>query len=176
LGGTIELLARLVISMAVVMAVMALAARVVRHRQAPAPGVSRRKAPDAAPGGRGGIFGRGTARKPRPLPPVEVAYRRALTKGAWVTVVDVGDRRFLVGATEHSVSLLTELRTDQTPGDVPSAITGLDGPALGAGQGFEDWPQTSRMPVCLESAPSGGHSDPAWKLTLESLRERTVRR
>ena len=123
LGGTIELLARLVISMAVVMAVMALAARVVRHRVRSRPG--RRGQPEKGPDMRRRVaeagFSAGACAPGRPLPPVEVTYRRALTKGAWVTVVDVGDRRFLVGGHRATRTMRPALRAPDgpNPGRVP---------------------------------------------------------
>ncbi|HDH03254.1 MAG TPA: hypothetical protein ENH15_03315, partial [Actinobacteria bacterium] len=41
-----------------------------------------------------------------------VVKRTALLRGATVAVVEVADRHFLIGATEHSVNLLAELDDD----------------------------------------------------------------
>jgi len=140
----IELLVRLVISMAVVMAVMALAARFVRRRQGLALGSRARPA------------------RERPEVPVDVVFRRSLAKGAWVTLVEAAGKKFLVGVTEHTVTMLAELPSEAPPG-----------PKAG---GAHDELQASRMPVCLDGATNGARPDNAWKLTLDSLRERTVRR
>ncbi len=41
--------------------------------------------------------------------PIRVIGRAGLARGASVAVIEVGTQRFLVGASEHSVSLLSEL-------------------------------------------------------------------
>lgn len=43
---------------------------------------------------------------------LRVVARTGLTKSSVVSVVDVGDRRFLLGAGDHGVQLLTELAPD----------------------------------------------------------------
>jgi len=45
-----------------------------------------------------------------------VVKRTALLRGATVAVVEVADRHFLIGATEHSVDLLAELDADSFAG------------------------------------------------------------
>ncbi|MCF6378226.1 flagellar biosynthetic protein FliO [Nocardioides KLBMP 9356] len=89
----LELTVRLVASLAVVVGLMLLLARVVGRRY----------------GARAGA-------------PVQVLHRQALSRGASVTVISVGSRVLLVGATDQQVSLLTELDPDEladleTPGD-----------------------------------------------------------
>ncbi len=171
MGGVIELLVRLVISMAAVMAVMGLAARLLRRRQGAGPLLPARRgaAPDTA-----GRPGRARSRKPRPVAPLEVLYRRSLSKAAAVSLVEATGRTFLLGVTDHSVTLLAEL------GDRP-APSGTATPVYGNAASVQlidedNWQQTGRMPGC-EQAPAGaGTSDTAWKLALDSLRERTVRR
>jgi flagellar biogenesis protein FliO len=83
--------------------------------------------------------------------PVEVIARHGLARGASVTVVRLGGRALVLGVTEHQVSLLTEL--DQAELDAPEdeSSAGTAGPGIGSG-----------------SLP--------WKVALEQLRERTVRR
>jgi flagellar biogenesis protein FliO len=44
--------------------------------------------------------------------PVRVVGRTAISRNAVVAVVHVGDRRLLVGAAEHGVSILTDLGTE----------------------------------------------------------------
>lgn len=48
---------------------------------------------------------------------MRVVARTGVARGAIVAVVAVGSRRFLVGAGEHGVSLLTELDEDDLGGD-----------------------------------------------------------
>jgi hypothetical protein len=209
MGSTLELAVRLVISMAVVMAVMALAARFVRHRQGL--GTLPKSAGAGAPAMGNGLGGRG--RRPRPAPPVEVVYRRSLAKGAAVSVVQATGRTFLLGVTEQSVTLLAELpttgvsaATGVSAGTGVSAATaattapvnanvanpalvgqsstggGHSGPSIVGNDspngfsGFGSWEQDGRMPFGGQGTAAAETSDHAWKLALDSLRERTVRR
>jgi len=167
--------------MAVVMAVMALAARFIRRRQGfgsgprAAAGAGATKAavgrngastPRGAPApagaaGLGGLFGgaRGN-RRARPEPPFDIVYRRAVAKGAWICLVEASGKRFLIGTTEQQVTMLSEL-----PAEVVPDILAI-----------EEWDEPGRMPVSLEGEPELARSGTAWKLALDSLRERTVRR
>jgi hypothetical protein len=172
LGSVLELAVRLVISMAAVMAVMALAARVVRRRQGVGPLLPAHRGLATSREGRPGST---RARKARPDLPVEVLYRRPLAKGAAVSLVQATGRMFLLGVTEQSVTLLAEL-----PG--PGASSATAAPEQGTVDGsvnltdVDEWQQNGRMPFC-ERGPAGGEtSEKAWKLALDSLRERTVRR
>jgi flagellar protein FliO/FliZ len=132
------LLIRVVVSLAVVLAIMAAAAAVLRRS-----GV----AGTAASGRRGGR---------RRAASVEVIARHGLTRGASVTVVRLGGRALVLGVTEHQVSLLTEI--DPAELDAPPDV--IDAGPNAAG------PPGSRI---------GAGSLP-WKVALEQLRERTVRR
>jgi hypothetical protein len=277
----IELLVRLAISMAVVMAVMGLAARFVRRRQesglggggfrgsragrglgagrlsagrlgagsqgagragrSGSGGRSGRDGAGAGGAGAGGggadsdgtgafgaggpaigpntlgaklgsVFGVPRPRRARPVPPVEVVYRRALAKGAAVAVVEATGKQFLLGVTEQSITLLAELTGpgNAAPLDAYTAAptnvaTPSSGPAPGSGptptsspaptsgaqagtradgaqvsdleiwDEFDDWQQADRMPASSPDASSSERQN-AWKLTLDSLRERTIRR
>jgi hypothetical protein len=182
-----ELLLRLVVSMAVVMAVMALAARFLRRRQGGVPRSAAYRAGKRAGGPRPAGGGVGAAlssmwgarqRNPRQAPPLEVLHRQMVAKGAWVILVEVGGRRLLLGATEHAVNLVAEV--DEPPPDADRELTGTV-PAnlrdLGFGPGdftAEGFTGTGRMPEPLEGAETG-RQETAWKLALDSLRERTVR-
>ncbi len=179
MGGVIELLVRLVISMGAVMAVMGLAARLVRRRQGAGPLLPARRAAAAAPAGRPG---RARPRKTRPVAPLEVLYRRSLSKTAAVSLVEATGRTFLLGVTDHAVTLLAELR-DPAAQSVPALPSYGDAVSVQMTDTASvqltdegEWQQAGRMPGC-EQAPAGaGTSDTAWKLALDSLRERTVRR
>ena len=93
---------------------------------------------------------RGTRRRPVP---VEVVARHGLSRGAFVTIVKMGGRALVLGVTEHQVSLLTEI----DPAELESATDDISIDAGPAGPGI------------------GAGSFP-WKVALEQLRERTVRR
>jgi len=177
-GSVLELLVRLVISMAAVMAVMGLAARLVRRRQGTGPLLAGRRSPATGPDSRAG---RARGRKPHPAAPIEVLYRRPLSKGAAVSLVEATGRTFLLGVTEQSVTLLAELRGPGAPGAAAALAQGAAGAVQLMGPvnltDEDEWQQTGRMPVC-ERGPSGAETSEnnAWKLALDSLRERTVRR
>lgn len=55
---------------------------------------------------------------------VRVIARTGIAKGATVAVVAVGDRRLVVGASEHGVNLLTPLDDDEgaTPPTSPTGV------------------------------------------------------
>jgi flagellar protein FliO/FliZ len=84
--------------------------------------------------------------------PIEVIARHGLSRGSSITVVRLGERALVLGVTEHQVSLLTEVDPVEleAPPD-PQDPAGPAGPGIGAG-----------------AIP--------WKVALEQLRERTVRR
>jgi hypothetical protein len=159
--------------MAVVMGVRALAARFGRRRQGlspgrrPGPGSGARSGAASGGGGLASLWGGSRAsRRPRPEATIDVVSRRSLAKGAWVTLVESSGKRFLVGVTEHNVTLLCEL-----PAEAP-VLAETEIPAVPT----QDWPQAGRMPVSLVDVSLEERPDNAWKLALESLRERTVRR
>lgn len=85
--------------------------------------------------------------------PVEVIARHGLSRNSSVAVLRLGERALVLGVTEHQVSLLTEIDPAEleAPPEPPDAAAGPAGPGIGAGA----------LP---------------WKVALEQLRERTVRR
>jgi flagellar protein FliO/FliZ len=85
--------------------------------------------------------------------PLEVIARHGLSRGASVTVVRLGERALVLGVTDHQVSLLKEIDPAEldAPPDPEDFTAGPAGPGIGAG-----------------SLP--------WKVALEQLRERTLRR
>jgi len=83
--------------------------------------------------------------------PVEIVARHGLSRAASVAVVRLGGRGLVLGVTDQQVTLLTEIdaaELDTPPDEQPA---GPPAPGIGAG-----------------SLP--------WKVALEQLRERTVRR
>jgi flagellar biogenesis protein FliO len=101
----------------------------------------------AATGRRGG----------RRKPPVEVIARHGLSRGASVTIVRLGGRALVLGVTEHQVSLLTEV----DPAELDTPVDGIDEGSSSAGS---------------TAGPGIGSGSLPWKVALEQLRERTVRR
>ena len=104
--------------------------------------------------------GRRTLRR-RPVP-LEVIARHGLTRGSSIAVVRLGERALVLGVTEHQVSLLKEIdpaELDAAPESDPSApgASGTPGTAGPAGPGI-------------------GAGALPWKVALEQLREKTVRR
>jgi flagellar protein FliO/FliZ len=100
------------------------------------------------------VAGRRGGRR-RPVP-VEVLARHGLSRGAFVTVVRLGGRTLVLGVTEHQVSLLTEV--DPAELDAASLSDGAD--------------ETAAEPA----GPGIGAGVLPWKVALDQLRERTVRR
>ena len=101
-----------------------------------------------APAGKRGTRRRGA--------PVEVIARHGLSRTSSLAVVRMGGRVLMLGVTEQQVTLLTEVdpaELDATP-DHDELFAGPAGPA---GPGME----AGALP---------------WKVVLEQLRERTVRR
>lgn len=141
----LALLVRLVLSMAVVMAVMWGAAHLLKRRQGKF---------SQLPGTGGG---RKAPRRSKQEVPFEIVYRKPLGKGACVALVEAPGRRLLLGVTEQSVTLLGELGSQR----VPDLSAVAEEPAGDAGMATLD---------------GSDRPDNAWKLVLDSLRERTVRR
>lgn len=96
----LELTIRLVASLAVVVGLLLLLARVAGRRLAPREGAA-----------------------------VQVLHRQALSRSACVAVLQVGSRTLVVGTTDAQVSLLTELdpgelSPEPAPGPVSSELDG----------------------------------------------------
>lgn len=165
--------------MAVVMGVMAVAARLVRRRQGVGAGPLRGRVPDGPTARRASLTGR--SRRARPEAPFEVVFRRPLAKGANLTLVEAAGKQYLLGVTEQSITLLTELPgttmggeagTGPLPGQDIASVTPLP---VRAGT-TDEWGQAGRTPVPSAAAATPGQPATAWKLAVDSLRERTVRR
>lgn len=184
LGNMLQVFLRLAISMGIVMAVMGLAARYARRRQgfrggrrANARKLTGAKAASKRPArpARTAMNFFGRPRNVAGEPPAEVLHRLPLTKGTWAVVLAAGGKTLLVGVTEQRVELLAELpsaldndlvlqpaagNADSTPKDNWSPVSAIADPAL----------ITPTVP------PTEERSATAWKLAIDSLRERTVRR
>jgi len=105
---------------------------------------------------RSGVVGTGPAGRRgmrRRGMPVEVIARHGLSRTSSLAVVRLGERALVLGVTEHQVTLLTEVDPAEldAPPDPDEMFVGPAGPGIGAGP----------LP---------------WKVALEQLRERTVRR
>jgi flagellar protein FliO/FliZ len=110
--SVLSLLGRLVFSLAVVLVLMALVARVMRNRTMP--GV-----------GRVGVR--------RDL--LRVVARQPLSRAASVAVVQAADRAMVLGVTEHGIELLAELDPATLHDDDDGSPAGVAPPTW---QGFVD--------------------------------------
>lgn len=112
--STVELLVRLVFSMAVVLGLVWFLAKVVRAR-----------------GAKGLFAGLGSGRRQQKRPDIDVLARHSLTKSASLALVRVAGRDLLVGVTDSSVRVLDSLpaREDDDPLE---ELLELDGPPEGA--------------------------------------------
>lgn len=65
--------------------------------------------------------------------PIQVIHKQPLSRGSSVAVVSVGTRVLVLGTTEHQVSLLTEVEPDEVGIDLTEPEPGLE-PATGTGR------------------------------------------
>ena len=105
---------------------------------------------------------------------VRVVARQPLSRYASVAVVQHGSRTFVLGVTDHSVSLIAE-QTDLTDNAGPTGPTGRDSRSL-----IADGLAISENPSGPDSrrggaSPTGEPATPLANL-VESMRERTIRR
>lgn len=163
---------RMLVSLAIVLALMYIAARLMRRthggaalrvvggsRPAGVPGLARLAAVKGLRGarpvaGRTAKAGR-TDRASRRRPRLEVLARQPLGKATSVAVVRVADRTLLLGVSDSSVQLLTE----------------LDAAAFADGLTAVSTPAPPQAAAVNEDAGSVARVS-----VLDSLRERTVRR
>ncbi|HET7661180.1 MAG TPA: flagellar biosynthetic protein FliO [Oryzihumus sp.] len=166
-GSAVATLVRLAFSLALVLGLMVLAARLLRRRQL----------------GLGGV-------RPRPQLPLQVLARHGLSRTASVSVVQVGEHVLVLGVTESSVEVLRELDPAELSYAAPEpALPGLTsgltstlqaGLVSGLVSGLRQ-----RRPVAGETVDGGAGEGPRsqWSapgldfgVLLESLREKTTRR
>jgi len=90
--STFMLFARLILSLAVVIGLMWVAANVLRKR---------------------GVTGLGVGRRGTRGPAVELVARRPLGRNASIAIVRVGERSLVVGVTDHQVTKLGEVEIEE---------------------------------------------------------------
>lgn len=168
---------RLAVSMGVVIALMVLAAKVLKRAQAYASNGSGRSA--------AGRAGRRTPKVTRL--PIEVQTIAPLGRGASVALVRAAGRELVVGITEQHVTLLhagpepieldadEDLEADRWDAALSELthheLAELDGAADDAGP--TPSPGAARIAALVPTSPGGSS---AWTVALETLRARTVRR
>jgi flagellar biogenesis protein FliO len=181
-----SLLARLLISLFIVLMVLWVLAQIVRRK--------------GLPGSRGGAAGRAARRQ------VDVLNRQSLGKGQTLVTVRLDDRVVLLGVTAQNITTLSEL-DPAAYGIVPGAgkVLELEAVAtagLGRGDGFGhdgsgqplpsddldldvdlDVDQLRRLPSTNTSSTSASSTAASmtstmfsWNQRLDRLRDRTVRR
>lgn len=130
-SGMAELGLRLVGSLAVVVGLLILIARVVNRRFKPTNGA-----------------------------PVRVVHRQALSRGSGVAVVTVGTRVLVLGTTEQQVTLLTEVEPDEIGLDEEygDEAVASPGPADGALAGSVLSPQTWKQAWAMFGRSTGSHA------------------
>lgn len=102
---------------------------------------------------------------------LRVLARTGLTRSAVVAVVEVGDRRFLVGAADHGVSVLTELENDEP------TITDLETTASKGRPGVLSTPESlaamDRRAI-TDARPRMGLADRLRTMTVRTHSERPI--
>ncbi|MGH8890547.1 MAG: FliO/MopB family protein [Acidothermaceae bacterium] len=170
---------RMVVSLAIVLALMYVAARLLgrsrgiapaktrKRRQSPHPRAARSLA--ATLQGRAKFARTAGRRSPRRRARLEVIARQPLGKTASVAVVRVADRTMLLGVTDSAVQLLSEIdATLFEDGETPVDLAALASPA-----------DTDELELAVPQVSPGAAGTAALRSTvsvLDLLRERTVRR
>lgn len=146
---------RMVVSLAIVLALMYIAARLLQRTRGGAPArPSQRRFTALASSVKKTKAGRRAARRRAQL---DVIARQPLGKSASVAVVRVGDRTMLIGVTDASVQLLSE---------VDAAL-------------FSEEETTAELAELASAAPAPASPAASARTTvsvMDLLRERTVRR
>ena len=154
---------RLVVSMAVVVALMLVAAKALRRTQ--------------------GRLASGGGSKRRQVLDITVVAQQALSRHASVAVVHHGGRELVVGVTDQQVTLLAEGIAPRIDDEEPSGSSRsrrartttvrIDDEPAAAGIAADG---PSRFMRSAEDAARIEKGMSAWTEALEALRERTVRR
>ncbi len=106
---------------------------------------------------------------------VEVMARQQVGRGASVAVVRVADRALVVGVTEHGVSMLGEPIADLSTLVDPTEPVALAGPAVPSARraALDSTTLVNGQKTALSGSIL---SPGTWRQALHVLRERTVRR
>lgn len=147
-ASVFELFARLIVALAIVIGLMMLCARILKKRGIDLTSGARRNA-----GARHSV---------------DVLARRVLTRNASVAVVRAGGKTLILGVTDQQVTMLTEADIPLDIGNAHSDKTHVDGEPV-----VYEEAQWTELPQAVGVSARGGSP---WKMALESLRERTVRR
>lgn len=150
-----SLLPRLFISMAVVITIMWIAARVLKNRQIPGSGILR-------------------ASSAKQTPILQVVARQGMGAKTSVAIVRAGNKELVVGITENNISLLTELNAIDVTAEANSL---LENAKTGAVPGDLHTRKLERRGTgALRATASAVPSSTTRKGLLESVREMTVRK
>jgi len=167
---------RMVVSLAIVLALMYVAARLLGRSRGIAPAKTRKSRPVSRARAAGSLaaamprFARtGGRRSPRRRARLEVIARQPLGKTASVAVVRVADRTMLLGVTDSAVQLLSEIDAALfEDGEIPVDLEVLASPA-----------NTDELAARVSGASPADAASSASRSAvsvLDLLRERTVRR
>ena len=132
----IELTVRLVVSLAIVVGLLLLTARLGSRRFRSGAGA-----------------------------PVKVLHRQALSRTSSIAVVEVGSRTLVLGTTEHQISVLTELHAGDLPGSpdrdhAPTTVIDL-GEARSSRAGHAPVEVTDFAPQLVAALEAGSAETPA---------------
>jgi len=151
-----SLLVQMVVALAVVVALIKLASRFVQGKGGRLPGQARRHGA------------------------VSVVGRQSLGKGVQVAVVSAARQTFLLGVTQHQITMLGRLGAAPRPDtagtagedlELPDDLSGLvDGPDHDDGTGELSLLRDARHPEATGEELAG------WRSTIEQMRTKTVRR
>ena len=135
----LELTVRLIASLAVVVGLMLLLARLVGKRY----------------GARAGA-------------PVQVVHRQPLSRSASVAVITVGSRVLVVGTTDHQVSLLTELDPEELVEDLDLSVDLTEDPTAPEADGTGDTaaPAPRRTPAGTGALTGSVLSPQTWRQAI----------
>ncbi|QWF23093.1 flagellar biosynthetic protein FliO [Nocardioides sp. LMS-CY] len=83
---------------------------------------------------------------------VRVLHRQSISRGTAVTVVTVGGRVLVLGTTEHQVRVLTELDPEEIADHLPDDVPGMPGEVLALVPTSESGESTAATPIEVPAA------------------------
>ncbi len=124
---------------------------------------------------------------------IEVVARQQVTRGASIALVRIADQAYVVGVTEHAITMLGEPIADLASlAVVPAPTAGVPGIGIPGTQApstsgtsatsatrliAAPSPTNMQSPTTAAGALGGSILSPAtWRQTIAALRDRTVRR